>query len=132
MARRINETLRKLGRNQPTNEPPADASNTRPRGEERDYEEETQHDRFRRRQARLAERDTSTSLPIEVAREAPKPKPGQTFEGPIDKLIEKYRDPAEVMRHMTVGQYMRYELREGQIWEGKRLVYDGTQHTTKS
>jgi len=30
-----------------------------------------------------------------------------------------------------VGQYMRYELRGGQIWENGKLAYDGTQFLTE-
>ena len=45
----------------------------------------------------------------------------------IGELIEKYKDPREVVRHMTTGQYMKYELRGGEIWQDDELVYDGTQ-----
>jgi hypothetical protein len=90
-------------------------------------DDETDHDRFRRKQQRMAEQDTSTSLPIKVvAREVAAPRPGTRFEGPVDALIAKYKDPREVVRHMTMGQYMKYELRGGQIWENNKLLYDGT------
>ena len=130
MARLI-QTLRKIGQAPPVDQP----DTTEPRryhDRNRDFDgEETQHDRFRRKQQRLAEQDTSTSLPIKMAgKEDIAPKPGTTFEGPVEKLIEKYKDPREVVRHMTVGQYMRYELREGEIWEGSKLVYDGTKYLT--
>ncbi|HDS74716.1 MAG TPA: hypothetical protein ENN56_04160 [Firmicutes bacterium] len=128
MARRISETLRKTGMNVPV-EFSDDSQRVRHYEEREDRSEETEHDRYRRKQARLAEQDTSTSLPIKVVQdEVVKPKAGTRFEGPIEKLIETYKDPREVVRHMTMGQYMRYELRGGQIWEGDSLIYDGTAH----
>ena len=126
---RITQTLRKLGQ-----APPVDQPDTTPRRRLGEHErerdgEETQHDRYRRKQQRLAEQDTSTSLPIKtLVPDDIAPKPGTRFEGPIEKLIEKYKDPREVIRHMTTGQYMRYELRGGQIWEHDKLIYDGSQH----
>lgn len=132
MARSIGQTLRKLGQAPPTEQPDT-TQQRRPHRETEWDVEETQHDKYRRKQQRLAEQDTSSSLPIKVAdgKEAA-PRPGTRFEGPIEKLIEKYKDPREVVRHMTIGQYMRYELRDGQIWEGDKLVYDGTKHMTES
>ena len=128
MARRISETLRKIGKQPAGDDFVSDRSAHRHTDAERD-EEETDHDRYRRRQQRLAEQDTASSLPIKYVAEAKvAPHPGTRFEGPIEKLVEKYKDPKEVVRHMTTGQYMRYELRGGQIWEGDALVYDGTQH----
>ena len=127
MARNITSTLRKLGKAPAVeyDQNPNRASQQRPEREG----EETEHDRYRRRQRRMAEHDTSSSLPIEVvSREKEPPKPGTTFEGPVEKLIEKYKDPREIVRHMTHGQFMRYELRGGEIWEGDKLVYDGTAH----
>ena len=127
MARNVTSTLRKLGKG-PLVE--YDTNNTRPNRPEREPEgEETQHDRYRRRQRRMADQDTSSSLPIQVvSKEKEPPKPGSTFEGPVERLIEKYKDPREVVRHMTYGQFMRYELRGGEIWEGENLIYDGTAH----
>ena len=129
MARRINDTLRKIGRATPVDQP-SESTGRSGYSDREDRSEESDHDRFRRRQARMAEQDTSSSLPIKVvADEVVKPKPGTRFEGPVETLIEKYKDPREVVRHMTMGQYMRYELRDGQIFEGDKLVYDGTKHT---
>jgi hypothetical protein len=129
---RVNETLRKIGKANRIDEPPPVNKNTHHDSEERDGEE-TDHDRYRRRQARLADSDTLSSLPIKVVVDQEvKPQPGSRFEGPVDKLAEKYKDPREVIRHMTIGQYMRYELKGGQIWEGDTLVYDGTEHMTNS
>jgi hypothetical protein len=128
---RLSQTLRKLGQAPPVDQPDT-TQRSRSYQREREFDgEETQHDRFRRKQQRMAEQDTSSSLPIRTAnKDDAAPKPGSHFEGPIGKLIEKYKDPREVVRHMTVGQYMRYELRDGQIWEGDKLIYDGTKHLT--
>ena len=128
MARRISETLRKLG-SKPTDDEAVSQPGTRRRPDAERDNDETDHDRYRRRQQRLAEQDTASSLPIEyVEHKEVGPRPGSQFEGPIEKLIEKYKDPREVVRHMSVGQYMRYELRGGEIWQGDTLLYDGTQH----
>ena len=125
---RVSSTLRKLGKGpQPNNTAPIDQGKAAPREKVRESDE-TDHDRYRRKQARLADQDQSTGLPIKVVdrSEAPKPLPGSRFEGPVDKLCEKYKDPREVIRHMTTGQYMKHELRGGQIWQGEEMVYDGT------
>ncbi len=49
------------------------------------------------------------------------------FEGPIEKLIEKYKDPREVFKHLSIGQLMKYELDEetGCIYEKGKLIFDG-------
>jgi hypothetical protein len=125
---RISSTLRKLGKVSPTNNT-APSDNERPPQKSREFEsDETAHDRYRRKQARLADQDGSTSLPVKMVdrSEEDRPRPGSTFEGPVEKLIEKYKDPREVVRHMTSGQYMKYELRGGEIWQGEELIYDGT------
>lgn len=57
-----------------------------------------------------------------------RPKWQQTeFEGPIEKLIEKYKDLDEVRKHLTLGQSMKYEFTEnGQVLDQKgNLIYDG-------
>ncbi len=133
MARRISDTLRRLGSKTAEDNLPAQAPTSRQTEYDRE-DEESDHDRYRRRQQRMADQDTMASLPIKrVEEEAPPtPKPGAKFEGPIEKLVELYGDPREVIRHMTVGQYMRYELRDGQIWEGDKMVYDGTGHVQES
>lgn len=128
---RITQTLRKIGQAPPVDQPEL----TQPRHplRERDFDgEETQHDRYRRKQQRMAEQDTSSSLPIKVAdKKEFAPRPGTKFEGRIEMLIEKHKDPREILRHMTMGQYMRYELRGGQIWEGNQLIYDGSKYMTE-
>ncbi len=91
-------------------------------------ESEKRHDKYRRQQA-MAGRFTPAAerLPIMTAeerqsRDRDRPKWSQTeFEGPIGKLIEKYGDLAEVRRHLTLGQAMKYEFTE----DGRVLDRDG-------
>jgi hypothetical protein len=91
-------------------------------------ESEKRHDKYRRQQA-MAGRFTPAAerLPIMTAeerqsRDRDRPKWSQTeFEGPIGKLIEKYGDLAEVKRHLTLGQAMKYEFTE----DGRVLDRDG-------
>ena len=92
------------------------------------------HERYRRQQA-MAGRFTPAAerLPIMTAEERrerdknrPKWHPTQ-FEGPIEKLIEKYKDLEEVKRHLTLGQSMKYEFTEdGRVLDRNgRVIYDG-------
>ncbi|MEW6752751.1 MAG: hypothetical protein AB1505_17480 [Candidatus Latescibacterota bacterium] len=91
-------------------------------------ESEKRHERYRRQQA-MAGRFTPAAerLPIMTAaereqRDKDRPKWTQTqFEGPIGKLIEKYRDLDEVRKHLTLGQSMKYEFTP----DGKVLDRDG-------
>jgi hypothetical protein len=58
----------------------------------------------------------------------PQPKWQQTeFEGPIEKLIEKYKDLEEVKRHLTLGQAMKYEFTaDGSVLDQKgNVIFDG-------
>ena len=95
---------------------------------------EKRHDRFRQRQeytSRLG--PAAERLPILTSEERErreKERPVRRaiqFEGPIDKLIEKYKDPREVFKHMSLGQLMKYELVEetGCIYEKGKLIFDG-------
>ena len=95
---------------------------------------ELRHDRYRRKQefaSRLG--PTSERLPIMSAEEIERkqkdrPKRREIkFEGPIEKLIEKYQDPKEVFNHLSIGQLMKYNLDEetGRIYEGEKLIFDG-------
>ena len=98
-------------------------------------ESEKRHEQYRRRQA-MGGRTTPAAerLPIMTAeerraRDKDRPKYHATeFEGPIDKLIEKYRDLDEVQRHLTLGQAMKYEFTEdGRILDRDgEVIYDGT------
>ena len=101
-------------------------------------ESEKRHEKYRRQQAmagRVA--PAAERLPIMTAeerrqRDRTRPKWTRTeFEGPIEKLILKYHDMAEVRKHLTLGQSMKYEFaedgrvldRDGNlIWDGKQLV----------
>jgi hypothetical protein len=89
---------------------------------------ETRHDNYRRRQAMAGEfASAAERLPIMTAaerksRDKDRPKYHATeFEGPIEKLIEKYGDLAEVQRHLTLGQSMKYEFTD----DGRVLDRDG-------
>ena len=97
-------------------------------------ESEKRHASYRRQQA-MGGRFTPAAerLPIMTAdqrkeRDKDRPKWNPTsFEGPIEKLIEKYGDLEEVKRHLTLGQSMKYEFTEdGRVvdTDGK-VIYDG-------
>jgi hypothetical protein len=97
-------------------------------------ESEKRHEKYRRQQA-MAGRFTPAAerLPIMTAeerreRDKNRPKWHQTqFEGPIEKLIEKYKDLEEVKKHLTLGQSMKYEFTEdGKVLDQEgNLIYDG-------
>lgn len=95
---------------------------------------EVRHDRYRRKQefsSRLG--PTSERLPImskeQIQKQAKDRAKRRTiqFEGPIEKLLEKYGDPKEVFNHLSHGQLMKYELDEetGCIYENGKMIYDG-------
>lgn len=96
---------------------------------------EKRHDKYRRQQefaGRLG--PAAERLPIltdeeRQRREKERPKRRKIeFEGPIEKLIEKYKDPKEVFNHLSIGQLMKYELDEetGCIYEKGKMIFDGT------
>jgi hypothetical protein len=97
-------------------------------------ESEKRHEKYRRQQA-VAGRFTPAAerLPIMTAeerkaRDKDRPKWQQTaFEGPIEKLIEKYGDLEEVKRHLTLGQSMKYEFTDdGRVLDKEgNLIFDG-------
>jgi hypothetical protein len=99
-------------------------------------ESEKRHEKYRRQQA-VAGRfpPAAERLPIMTAeqrreRDKSRPKWSQTqFEGPIEKLIEKYGALEEVKRHLTLGQSMKYEFtQDGQVLDNDgNLIYDGTE-----
>lgn len=100
---------------------------------------EKRHDRFRQRQeyaSRLgpaAERLPILTKEERERRERERPvRRAIRFEGPIEKLIEKYKDPKEVFNHMSHGQLMKYELVEetGCIYEKGELIFDGEKFVT--
>jgi len=97
-------------------------------------EVEKRHDKFRRQQeyaSRLgpaAERLPIITKEESERRERARPKRRTyEFEGPIEKLLEKYQDPNEVFNHMSLGQLMKYELDKetGCIYEKGKLIFDG-------
>jgi hypothetical protein len=97
-------------------------------------ESEKRHEKYRRQQA-MAGRFTPAAerLPIMTAeerqaRDKDRPKWSQTnFEGPIEKLIEKYKDLEEVKKHLTLGQSMKYEFTpDGKVLDKQgKLIFDG-------
>ena len=97
-------------------------------------ESEKRHEKYRRRQA-MAGRFTPAAerLPIMTAderKERDKDRPkwrATSFEGPIEKLIEKYGDLEEVQRHLTLGQSMKYEFTEdGRVLDVEgNVIFDG-------
>ena len=97
-------------------------------------EVEKRHDKFRRQQeyaSRLgpaAERLPILSKEESARRERERPqRRTYAFEGPIEKLIAKYKDPKEAFNHMSLGQLMKYELDEatGCIYEKGKMIFDG-------
>ena len=102
--------------------------------EEMRTESEKRHDQYRRRQAMdgrspsAAERLPIMTAAERKARDKERPKYHATeFEGPIEKLIEKYGDMAEVQRHLTLGQSMKYEFTDdGRVLDRDgNLIFDG-------
>lgn len=97
-------------------------------------ESEKRHEKYRRQQA-MAGRFTPAAerLPIMTAeerkaRDKDRPKWNQTpFEGPIEKLIEKYQDLEEVKKHLTLGQSMKYEFTpDGKVLDKSgKVIFDG-------
>ena len=98
-------------------------------------ETEKRHETYRRQQA-VAGRFTPAAerLPIMTSeerqqRDRNRPKWRATsFEGPIEKLIEKYGpDLEEVQRHLTLGQSMKYEFTDdGKVLDMEgNVIYDG-------
>ena len=102
--------------------------------EEMRSESERRHDQYRRRQAMggriepAAERLPIMTAAERKARDRDRPKYHATeFEGPIEKLIEKYDSLEEVQRHLTLGQSMKYEFTDdGRILDRDgNVIYDG-------
>ena len=102
-------------------------------------ESEKRHERYRRRQAMAgrvspaAERLPIMTTEERVERDKNRPKwRATTFEGPIEKLIEKYGDLDEVQRHLSLGQSMKYEFTDdGKILDTEgNLIYDGDKIVT--
>ena len=97
-------------------------------------ESEKRYEKYRRQQA-MAGRFTPAAerLPIMTAeerKERDKDRPKWTstpFEGPIEKLIEKYGDLEEVKKHLTLGQSMKYEFTgDGKVLDKSgKIIYDG-------
>ncbi|NKB67257.1 MAG: hypothetical protein GKR89_09360 [Candidatus Latescibacteria bacterium] len=156
MNKSARSVLRRLGQDQPlenqreelVNREIEDANSSKQQGQDQQddansfenvpedllTESEKRHGQYRRRQA-MAGRVTPAAerLPIMTSeqREAhnkDRPKWRATeFEGPIEKLIEKYQDLEEVQRHLTLGQSMKYEFTaDGRVLDKNgNLIYDG-------
>ncbi|MFH1568279.1 MAG: hypothetical protein ABIL09_09805 [Gemmatimonadota bacterium] len=122
------------GPDRPADGPRAETAGLSALPEEMLSESEKRHEQYRRRQA-MGGRVTPAAerLPIMTAeerqqRDKDRPKWRTTsFEGPIEKLIEKYRDLEEVRRHLTLGQSMKYEFTDdGRVLDREgNVVYDG-------
>lgn len=102
-------------------------------------ESEKRHERYRRRQAMAgrvspaAERLPIMTTEERAERDKNRPKWRATsFEGPIEKLIERYGDLQEVQRHLTLGQSMKYEFTDdGKILDAEgNMIYDGEKIVT--
>ncbi len=104
-------------------------------------ESEKRHEKYRRQQA-MAGRFTPAAerLPIMTAEERAahnkdRPKHQQTsFEGPIEKLIEKYdQDLEKVQRRLTLGQSMKYEFTsDGRVLDKEgNVIFDGEKIVSK-
>jgi hypothetical protein len=97
-------------------------------------ESEKRHEKYRRQQA-MAGRfpPAADRLPIMTAeerKERDKDRPNWNptdFEGPIEKLIEKYKDLDEVKKHLSLGQAMKYDFTEdGKVLDKKgNVIFDG-------
>ena len=97
-------------------------------------ESEKRHEKYRRQQA-MAGRFTPAAarLPImtseeRAARDKDRPNWNPSgFEGPIEKLIEKYKDINEVKKHLSLGQAMKYDFTDdGQVLDKSgNVIYDG-------
>ncbi|MBT3342917.1 MAG: hypothetical protein HN712_00025 [Gemmatimonadetes bacterium] len=101
-------------------------------------ESEKRHEHYRRRQSMASSMDSAAErLPImtteeRTTRDRNRPKYHATeFEGPIEKLIEKYQDLDEVQKRLTLGQSMKYEFTEDglildrdgdMIFDGEKVV----------
>ena len=140
MSDSLRDIMRKVGRDdvrererEKWSEREGDLLSHKEREEDKD-EVEKRHDQYRRRQeyaSRLG--PAAERLPIlskeeseRRARERPKRRTYE-FEGPIEKLLEKYGDPKEVFNHMSMGQLMKYELDEetGASYEKDKMIFDG-------
>lgn len=137
MSDSVRDILRKMGEN-PSVERDSEAWRKRAEEIASDHlegdktEVEKKHDQFRRQQefaSRLgpaAERLPMISVEQREQREKAKLSVKKLeFEGPIEKLIEKYRDPKEVFKHLSLGQLMKYELKDGKIYQKGKMIYDG-------
>ena len=97
-------------------------------------ESEKRHEKYRRQQA-MAGKFTPAAdrLPIMTAEERAardKNRPNWNpsgFEGPIEKLIEKYKDLREVKKHLSLGQSMKYDFTDdGRVLDKNgTVIYDG-------
>ena len=133
---RTERMQRELDARQQQTDQKADSSGLESVPEEMLTESEKRHEKYRRRQA-MAGRfaPAAERLPIMTqeereARDRDRPKWNQTeFEGPIEKLIEKYQDLEEVKKRLTLGQSMKYEFTsDGQVLDlDGNLIYDGHQ-----
>lgn len=84
--------------------------------EEKEKDEVTKtHDRYRRNQQRRAYTvDLDVQKPKKIQQ-----KPGTYFYGPLRKLAADFGDILEMTRYMTVGQLVKYQERDGLLYNIK-------------
>lgn len=123
----------------PTKRPGQDEAGLGAVPEELLTESEKRHEQYRRRQSIASRMDSAAErLPIMTSeerksRDRNRPKYNTSeFEGPIEKLIEKYQDLEEVQKHLSLGQSMKYEFTEGgQVLDRDgNLIFDGEKIVT--
>jgi hypothetical protein len=94
--------------------------------EEERYKTEAtkQHERHRRNQKRKA---YSVNIPVQPAKKYVV-KPGTYFYGTLRKLAEDFKTIEEMSKYFTSGQLIKYEERNGKLWNNKteKMVYDPT------
>jgi len=84
--------------------------------EEKEKDEVTKtHDRYRRNQQR---RSYTVDLDVQKPKEIQQ-KPGTYFYGPLRKLATDFGDISEMTRYMTVGQLVKYQEKDGLLYNIK-------------
>ena len=138
---RAEKIRREIEDGKPQSEQKTDPNSMESLPDEMLSESEKRHEKYRRQQA-MAGRFTPAAerLPIMTQeerqeRDKDRPKWSRTeFEGPLEKLIEKYQDLEEVKKHLTLGQSMKYEFtKDGKVLDQEgNLIYDGQQLVKKA
>ena len=82
------------------------------------------HERYRRNQQR---RSYTVELEVRKSKSIEK-KPGTYFYGNLKKLAEDFADIKEMTRYMTMGQLVKYQEKEGLLYNIKtgKVAYNPT------